>query len=119
MSREIKFRGLRTDGKGWVIGGVVYGKSGNVYIFQGNDIEIVEDDCLEVIPETVGQFICLKDKNGKEIYEGDILACEYWDGCEHVVEYEQDSRHIGYWFPKDDNEEIEIIGNIHEKGENK
>ena len=81
MSREIKFRGLTKEGK-WVYGWYCEGKYGGAYILTSvklyhcncNDIcdcmvEAAQGTCgTEVIPETVGQFINLHDRNHKEIY---------------------------------------------------
>ena len=119
--RNIKFRGLRTDGKGWVYGGYFQHTPDEdgvrYYIFDFNE------GAVEVIPESVGQFTGLHDKNGKEIYEGDLIdfgnsnpiEFKFDNGCFNVF-----NEPLGWDF---DSEEIpiktnlkycEIIGNVFE-----
>lgn len=68
--REIKFRGKRVDNGEWIEGDLLR-MNGHTFIFPNPAPEGI--DKYKVDPETVGQFTGLKDKDGKEIYEGDKL----------------------------------------------
>lgn len=74
--RAIKFRGKANTGR-WIYGGLVYSDNIEpaIYFEVGNKV-YKRIDWAYVDPATVGQFTGLTDRNGEEIYEGDILAIE-------------------------------------------
>ena len=131
MSREILFRGKDCKNGNWCYGFLTYTPHGHhpqiIVVTSSKSIYI------DVIPETVGQYTGLKDKNGMKIFEGDIVKYIDKYGQEvlsYTVEWSKDScmfflKCIGF----DDRynsdfdvfygepEPFEVIGNIHDNPE--
>ncbi|WP_281196735.1 YopX family protein [Alistipes communis] len=117
--REIKFRGKRLDNGVWVEGSLLQDDYGVCMI-----VEFVDhhEQWHEVDPDTVGQYTGMKDKNGEEICEGDIVEWENMMGTKmcSVIAY----RGRGFCFVDAHNKPEEIwcyvfkkIGNIHDNPE--
>lgn len=120
--REILFRGKRLDDGGWSIGDLLQYRSGETVIHSYVNGCRVADD---IDPTTIGQYTGLKDKNGKRIFEGDLLRSK--GKRIFYVEYNPD---IATFVTRATDAELstpcmnygtmlhyEVIGNIHDNPE--
>ena len=122
--REFLLRGKRTDNGEWITDSETYIRDGDGIWLSDENLNVVT-----VIPETVGQYTGLTDKNGVRIFEGDIVHCvSKLDSADMVIifecgqfrmilaeKYHEYQTNVGYYdincFAK------EVIGNIHDNPE--
>lgn len=134
--REILFRGKRLDNGEWVEGSLlkvtINGKTahlifGDNFAFAGGDVKALSHALVD--PSAVGQYTGLSDKNGKKIFDGDIV--QYYGTYALEVFIEKGHTKIR-WFDTATNSkceemffgydeeaygECEVIGNIHDNPE--
>lgn len=134
MNREIKFRGKGYYG--WFYGYIqeYHEKYGKRICVCPVSIRTWKDALMyEVKEETIGQFTGLHDKNGKEIYEGDIVKTPLLDPifgdiikdvfCNAEITFNKCSFVVGYYkrdrniYLSDLYDKIEVIGNIYDNKE--
>lgn len=124
--RPYIFRGKREEDGKWVIGTGI-DTFGGTFILNAYERETDATDCddYRVNPLTVGQYTGLKDKNGKMIFDGDIVR--YGDTIHEVVfEQRNGTAYFGLVYSMietlpfghyQDLNQIEVIGNIHDNSE--
>lgn len=131
--RENLFHGKRKDNGEWVEGCLL---GSDVIVPKGQPFCICHDildsalKVYEVIPETVGQYIERKDKNGTKIFEGDIVSCMTKYGGDIGIVTFKDGKFMVYWqseyhYPKCKkitdyyyvNARTKVVGNIYDNPE--
>ena len=128
--REILFRGKRIDNGKWVYGFYGFKPNGagvdenfvmEVTVNTSSDSVFTYFTDVLVIPETVGQYTGLDDKNGQKIFGGDIVMVNGdADDCGEVLWDEDDlcyEININGWLTRLGeycSRELEVIGNVHD-----
>lgn len=135
--RTIKFRGKRVDNGEWVYGNLTNSYTDSDPLNESSEITV--NICIQefpidynksrltiVIPETVGQFTGLTDKNGKDIFEGDVLKVSLFKKTFQVVfaesekwgaSFQHKSHNSIFYLTKYFTDTSEVIGNIHDNPE--
>ena len=129
--REILFRGKRIDNGEWVEGNLfmpdeVKGRTAPTEILIGTNYVRIS---YEVDPATVGQYTGLTEKNGKKVFEGDVVTFTRFNALGYATRRTGDVRYYdelpifyimattGDAWDWCDCEDIEVIDNIHDNRE--
>jgi len=146
--REIIFRGKLAHSEKWVQGNLIISNKDNPYIYpqdfieqDGHHLLLDTDEAFWIIPETVGQFTGLTDKNRVKIFEGDIVTAAVYP---FIDKGKLNYRAAVFWFDEyamfgyqlncinskikgisdgicetfaERNLKLEVIGNIHDNPE--
>lgn len=131
MPRDIRFRAWDTAEKCWIPEDAFHISPRGLMMTETDDGEWVEDP----IDYVLEQFTGLNDKNGREIYEGDILALSgefdegigvfahtpvvFVDGAFTITDEDAHTGPlpISQWIDDYGSEQLEVVGNIHENPE--
>ena len=120
--REILFKAKRKDTGDWVEGCLITDELSNAafigYAFGTNNGIPHDTDLVEVDPETVCQYTGLTDKNGRKVFDGDLIKCLYEDivNGDYISEIHTCDMENYYCMLRIISAyEIEVIGNIHDE----
>ena len=130
MEDRYLFKAKRIDNGEWVQGYLVYDNRDKLYriimdIQYSTGTCITTDNAPRVDSSTICQCTGLKDKNGKLIWENDIIKCKFgiavavWDKSEWRIKLVKDNiwrKDLHYWVVED-NQRTEVIGNIFDNPE--
>ena len=131
-NREIKFKGKSLRNGEWIVGQYhTYGDG--IFICQtalmsnnGRDWRV---PAIEVEPDSVGEYTGMRDKNNKDIYEGDICECETeaenfgYLKLKGIMQWWQDEARFSIKFASEIDFEnrkvksVEIVGNVFDNSE--
>ena len=127
--REILFRGKRTINGDWVYGDFVHGNErkslrDSIFVYDSGTQSFND---YEINPPTLGQYTGLTDKNGKRIFEGDIVKTDKFSepNKQYIIKYDlqfgafigQDRYNVYFVTFDGDSGEFEVIGNVHDNPE--
>ncbi|EBD1472290.1 hypothetical protein BBD51_02145 [Listeria monocytogenes] len=130
--REIEFRAKRIDNGEWIYGNLIPFEDSATFIFADERkgastltyAHLIINNMHAIDEKTIGQYTGLKDKNGKKIFEGDIVEISVYDRLDWSSIKGKVVFLNGAWLVEDvghfaitlqtETNEIEIIGNVHE-----
>ena len=125
MDREILFKAKHEDNGEWIEGSLLIFPDGTTNICKAYELSVLIK--VEVDPETVCQYTGLNDKNGKKIFEGDILKTDKFSepNKQYIVKFDlqfgafigQDKYNTYFVTFDGDSDQFEVIGNIFDNPE--
>lgn len=123
MENRYLFRGKRIDNGEWVIGAVLFHDDATTIFNQHPADGSLQG--FEVNIKTICQCTGLKDKNGKLIWENDVIRCNYetsivkWEKSEWRIKWIDEAvwrRDLDYWV-NESKREVNVVGNIFDNPE--
>lgn len=130
MENRYLYRAKRIDNGEWIVGSLLVDKQQDIET--GKQIEIIgiypseyKDFAKRIDPSTICQCTGLKDKNGKLIWENDVIRCNYetsivkWEKSEWRIKWIDEAvwrRDLDYWV-NESKREVNVVGNIFDNPE--